>query len=170
LPLDLGDLAEIEDSMFSRLAIAATLVGLAGPAQAQRASQHPRIGQLAELAFAPDSADARGNEEQLGMIAGWAADNPGGYVVLDGHADRTGSDRANMQLSLRRAGAVRDRLIELGVERDQIVITGYGAVGTHRRDVVAWGTHTGLQAIAKLTLARGGTAALWPPTAVIATR
>jgi hypothetical protein len=162
----LGDLAEMEKAMFStRLAIVAMLVMTASPALAQRASQHPRIGQLAELTFTQESAEVRGNEEQLGMIAGWAADNPGGYVVLDGHADRPGSDRANVRLSLRRADAVRDRLVALGVDRDHIVITGYSTTGSHRRDVVAWGTHTGLKTIAKRTLARGGTAALWPPTA-----
>lgn len=50
----------------------------------------------------------------------------GQAIVLDGHADPTGSSAYNVGLSLRRAEAVRDQLVKLGIESDRIVIASFG--------------------------------------------
>jgi hypothetical protein len=47
-------------------------------------------------------------------------------IVLDGHADPTGASDYNVGLSLRRAEAVRDQLVKLGIESDRIVIASFG--------------------------------------------
>src|SRR6185503_3971444 len=84
------------------------------------ASLHPRVGQLAELTFAQGSAEIEFDSDgkvaaKLDRAASWAHENPDGLVVLDGHADRVGSEPANLQLSMQRAKAVRDTLITAGV-------------------------------------------------------
>jgi len=145
------------------------LVGLAvalaaSPALAQpEISQHPRIGQLAELTFEPGSAELRiGLDNKLGLIAAWAKENPEGHIVLDGHADERGPAVANVRLSLQRAQAVRRQLVMLGIDPDQIVLVAYGEHEPRPgRRVVAWATRSGLNAIVARTMARRGDAVIW---------
>lgn len=47
-------------------------------------------------------------------------------IVATGHADRSGPDRYNMALSLRRANAVKSMLIREGVPETRIVVIGKG--------------------------------------------
>lgn len=47
-------------------------------------------------------------------------------VALTGHADRSGSDKYNMALSLKRGNAVKDQLVKLGIPADQISVVGKG--------------------------------------------
>lgn len=47
-------------------------------------------------------------------------------IVATGHADRSGTERYNMALSLRRANAVKSVLIREGVPENQIVVLGKG--------------------------------------------
>ena len=131
-------------------------------AQPKNASQHPRVGQLAELTFAPGSAevvfDTNGKvAAKLDQAASWAHDNPDGLVVLDGHADAVGTEPMNVRLSLQRAKAVRERLVAAGVDPDQIMIAAFGEDGPrHDRSVVVWATRTGERAVVARTLSRGG--------------
>lgn len=48
-------------------------------------------------------------------------------VVVEGHSDSKGSLKYNQKLSLRRAEAVRDYLVRLGVARGRIVVIGKGS-------------------------------------------
>ena len=48
-------------------------------------------------------------------------------VVVEGHSDSRGSLKHNRELSLRRAQAVCDYLVRLGVDRGRIVVIGKGA-------------------------------------------
>jgi outer membrane protein OmpA-like peptidoglycan-associated protein len=78
-------------------------------------------------------------------------------IVLDGHADRIGSEPVNWTLSLDRAKAVRDQLIDAGVDPDQILIAAFGEDGPrHDRSVVVWATKTGERAIVARTMRQGG--------------
>ncbi len=45
---------------------------------------------------------------------------------IEGHADASGTSRHNYDLSLRRAGAVRDLLVELGIDTARLVVVGTG--------------------------------------------
>jgi len=126
------------------------------------ASLHPRVGQLAELTFAQGSAEIEFDSDgkvaaKLDRAASWAHENPDGLVVLDGHADRVGSEPANLQLSMQRAKAVRDTLITAGVDPGQIVVAAFGEDGPrHDRSVVVWATRTGPRAVIARTERRGG--------------
>ena len=48
-------------------------------------------------------------------------------VLVEGHSDAKGDEAYNKKLSLRRATAVRDYLMALGVSSDQILVVGKGA-------------------------------------------
>jgi len=138
------------------IALAAT------PAIAQpNSSQHPRIGKLAEITFATSSSELPVvDNNKLGGVAGWALQNPEGFLVLDGNADQRGTSDANIRLSARRAEAVREQLVLLGVDSDQIVIAAYGERGTRNRNVVIYATRASLQTIIARSKALG-TAAIW---------
>lgn len=61
-------------------------------------------------------------------IADYAKAN-GSKIVVTGYADsKTGSAAYNAKLSLNRANTVADKLVEMGVNRDQIVVEGKGGV------------------------------------------
>lgn len=53
--------------------------------------------------------------------------NPERTVLIEGFTDSTGTAAHNQTLSERRAGAVRNALLEQGVARERIAIRGYGA-------------------------------------------
>ncbi len=53
--------------------------------------------------------------------------NPELKVEIQGYTDNIGSEKLNMQLSEKRAGAVRDYLVARGISRDRLTIVGLGA-------------------------------------------
>ena len=123
--------------------VLATAPAHSAAADPKQMSQNPRVGLLAEINF-PESQlrlpDASGS--QLGRVAAWADENFDGYVVLDGHADRSGPKKANIKLALQRARLVRDQLVALGVDPDQILISAFGPENHRSKARVAiWGTH-----------------------------
>jgi OmpA-OmpF porin, OOP family len=52
---------------------------------------------------------------------------PNAQIQLDGHTDSTGDAAANKQLSIDRANAIRDLLVQGGVDTNRITTQGYGA-------------------------------------------
>lgn len=112
-------------------------------------SRNPRNGLLAELTFAEGQLrlpDAAGS--QLGRIAAWAEENFDGLVVIDGHADRTGPSAGNVRLALRRARLVRDQLLALGVDPNQLIISAFGSEKNRRHArVTIWGTHNSAEQV-----------------------
>lgn len=50
----------------------------------------------------------------------------GGAIILRGHSDAAGSDRVNMDISRDRAEAVRDWLVDAGVEAGRISVIAFG--------------------------------------------
>lgn len=153
-------------ALFATLALALTMTALGGAEpspETTETSQHPRVGQLATIEFAHDSAELAVHTDSpvgrdLGRIAAWGLENPDGLIVLDGHADRTGPADHNVRLSLQRARTVRDELIDLGIDPDQIVIAAFGETGPRGREnrrVVVWGTRAGLDAVVARSAARG---------------
>lgn len=75
--------------------------------------------------------------EQAGVIA-CRGDRPD--IVIEGHADERGTREYNLALGLRRAAAVRDYLIALGVAPDRVRIVSYGKErpAVSRSDEEAW--------------------------------
>jgi outer membrane protein OmpA-like peptidoglycan-associated protein len=72
------------------------------------------------------------NDSDLQRLADWSKCKKANVIKLEGHADPRGTVEHNAQLSADRAIAVRDKLIDLGVPRDRIVVTIYGELGKRR--------------------------------------
>lgn len=105
------------------------------------AGPHDSNGLLAEINYPEGQAKLpEATSGQLRRIAAWADDNFDGYVVIDGHADRSGPDAGNTKLALRRARIVRDQLLALGVDPSQLTITAFGSEDRPRARVAVWGT------------------------------
>jgi len=144
-------------------ATVALALAVSGTASADQRSSHPGVGELASFQFAHGSAALDPNHDgapntDLGQIAGWIEEHPDGLIVLDGHADPTGPNNVNLRLSFARAKAVREELMNLGVDPDHIVIAAFGEGGpqsTRDRRVVAWGTRAGMKAVVARTRAIG---------------
>jgi outer membrane protein OmpA-like peptidoglycan-associated protein len=85
---------------------------------------------LEDLVFEPGTAVIVGEASiALERVAAWLATEPASAVRIEGHTDATGSPEANRTLSLRRAEAVRDALVERGVSVSRIAVSGEGAAG-----------------------------------------
>ena len=67
-----------------------------------------------------------GAREKLAKISGIMLAHPGLQMQIEGHTDSVGSDDFNQQLSERRAGMVRDFLIDQGVAASTITARGFG--------------------------------------------
>ncbi|MBA3395979.1 MAG: OmpA family protein [Deltaproteobacteria bacterium] len=92
-----------------------------------QARQQPAI---AKVYFDFDSSELRpAAAAKLEEAARRARAAPDARLVLRGHADPRGASPYNVALSARRAEAVRDQLLELGVARDRIVLGIYGEDG-----------------------------------------
>lgn len=69
----------------------------------------------------------RESRELLQHIAGLLEEHPEyALISIEGHADKVGSNRFNLKLSRKRAQAVRDALVKLGVSPERLVTRGYG--------------------------------------------
>jgi peptidoglycan-associated lipoprotein len=58
--------------------------------------------------------------------AAWMEDNPNVTVIIEGHCDERGTREYNLALGERRANAVREHLISLGVSAARIETISYG--------------------------------------------
>jgi outer membrane protein OmpA-like peptidoglycan-associated protein len=61
-----------------------------------------------------------------GGCPAWKHLSPEHSFIVRGYTDPSGSPEANMALSLRRAEAVRDYMVSLGISRASIEVVGYG--------------------------------------------
>lgn len=118
--------------LMGALPIAALMAcGRPGVAAAQRAEppMQPRAEDPPSYVIFFDSGKGTISARGLATIreAALAARQPGVKAVeVTGHTDRAGNDRANDALSLRRARAVRDQLVTLGVRRTLLAVRGLG--------------------------------------------
>ena len=64
--------------------------------------------------------------EKLARLSGIIISYPGLVLEAEGHTDTTGSEEINLELSMRRAEAVRDYLISQGVPEDTVSSIGMG--------------------------------------------
>ncbi len=83
---------------------------------------------MQQIHFETDSATIKGDSNSLlTELADAFARNPGiKKVEIQGHTDNTGTAEHNMELSQRRAEAVRDWLVAHGVEASRLTAKGYG--------------------------------------------
>lgn len=79
------------------------------------------------IKFNPGSAKVRSDSTYwLDMMGRYLATQPDIDIVIDGHADSTGSVALNDKLSVKRAAAVKQRLMRNNVAMNSIFTRGYG--------------------------------------------
>ena len=82
---------------------------------------------LGDVLFETGQADLRaGALRNLYPLVTFMQKHPERQVMIEGHTDSVGSDAYNLELSQRRADAVRDFLMQNGVKAAQITTRGYG--------------------------------------------
>jgi outer membrane protein OmpA-like peptidoglycan-associated protein len=80
-----------------------------------------------DILFDVDSAALRPESRQtLNDLAGNFARYPDERIAVEGHTDSTGTPQHNQPLSERRAGSVRDYIVDRGVSGPQITAYGLG--------------------------------------------
>ena len=99
--------------------------GGAAHGEAQRSIDDVVAGRVVE--FAPGSARLTANGAALvDELAGVLQRYPGVGFEIGGHTDSQGTSRNNLEMSRRRAEAVRTRLVEAGVSAGRLTAKGYG--------------------------------------------
>jgi len=80
-----------------------------------------------DVTFDTNSAEVRpGLYSEINRVAGVLTQYPNTLIRVEGHTDSKGSSEYNMNLSLRRADAVKTLLIQRGVAENRIEEVGYG--------------------------------------------
>jgi len=96
-------------------------------AYSRPAPRRERFTLSAHELFAFDRDELRMPQPKLDEIASALAKNPQvKTVAVTGYTDRLGSDEYNVELSQRRADAVKNYLVDKGIAPDRIVATGKG--------------------------------------------
>jgi peptidoglycan-associated lipoprotein len=85
------------------------------------------IAGLKHVYFAFDSWKISDEGKQaLEMGAQWLQSNPEKIITIEGHCDERGTQAYNLVLGEKRAKAVRNYLVELGVGTGRLAVTSYG--------------------------------------------
>lgn len=113
---------------------AATLLAKADPASAGRQIEEIRAEQTASAAaglrdvfFAYDSFSiSEEGRQALARDAEWIRQNPAAQLKIEGHCDERGTSAYNLVLGEKRAKAVRNYLVELGVGANRLGVVSYG--------------------------------------------
>ncbi|MDK2743387.1 MAG: peptidoglycan-associated lipoprotein Pal [Nitrospira sp.] len=111
-----------------------TLVAKSDPGTAARQLDEMRAEQAASAAaglrdvfFAYDSFSITDEGRQaLSGDAEWAKSNPSVQLKIEGHCDERGTSAYNLVLGEKRAKAVRNYLVELGVASNHLSVISYG--------------------------------------------
>jgi peptidoglycan-associated lipoprotein len=62
----------------------------------------------------------------LARATRWLTNSSDVHVVIEGHADPTGTPEGNMALAQKRAEWVRDQLVSAGIDQSRLEVTSYG--------------------------------------------
>lgn len=77
--------------------------------------------------FELDSAAVKPSEQsKLEGVASYFKSNPAGDLLIEGHCDERGTEGYNLTLGDRRANALREYLVNLGVSPDRIHTVSFG--------------------------------------------
>ena len=66
------------------------------------------------------------SDKEIARLVALMIDNPNLCYEVQGHTDNTGSAASNLKLSQKRAQAVVDRMVKLGVPKDRLTAVGKG--------------------------------------------
>ncbi len=82
---------------------------------------------IGDVLFDTNQAQLKsGGMRSIERLSGFLKEYPQRKAAIEGYTDSTGSDSTNMALSGRRADAVLSALIGMGVDRNQLISSGYG--------------------------------------------
>ena len=77
--------------------------------------------------FAYDSSVIRSDDKsKISAVADYLKSNPSNAVEVDGHCDERGTDEYNRALGERRALAIREELIGMGVDGGKVTTVSFG--------------------------------------------
>jgi outer membrane protein OmpA-like peptidoglycan-associated protein len=94
---------------------------------ATRDSARGLIASMSDVLFKTGSFELLpGARERLAKISGIVLAYPSLHLQVEGHTDSVGTEDYNQQLSEKRAGAVRDYLVQQGISADVIEARGFG--------------------------------------------
>jgi outer membrane protein OmpA-like peptidoglycan-associated protein len=82
---------------------------------------------VGDVAFDPGQSSLKASAlTTVERLVQFMGDYPERSVRIEGHTDSAGDDATNLRLSERRAQAVRDALLERGIDAARITTIGYG--------------------------------------------
>jgi peptidoglycan-associated lipoprotein len=95
--------------------------------QYKRGTLGTEEGPLRDIRFDYDSYELKGDaRDLLRGNADWLRQNAGNKLEIEGHCDSRGTVEYNLALGAKRAKAVRDYLVSLGIESDRMTTISYG--------------------------------------------
>lgn len=98
---------------------------IAGPAAGTQEHLVVNVGDRVFFEF--DSAGLTEEAtETVDRLAAWMQQNNGIDIAIEGHADERGTREYNLALGARRASAVRDHLVLMGVDADRLETISFG--------------------------------------------
>jgi peptidoglycan-associated lipoprotein len=111
-----------------------TMLAKADPGSLNRQLDEMRTEQAASAAaglrdvfFGYDSwTISEEGRQALGRDAEWMKTNPSSAVKVEGHCDERGTSAYNLVLGEKRAKAIRNYLVELGVSANRLTVVSYG--------------------------------------------
>ena len=86
-----------------------------------------RSGMFKDIFFAYDRYDVEDSyKSDLQSVASWMIKNSAATVMIEGHTDERGTNEYNLALGDRRAKAVKDFIVSLGVQSSRVETISYG--------------------------------------------
>ena len=97
----------------------------AGPAPGSQEQLLQQVGD--RVFFDTDRSDLKPQARStIEALAAWMNEHPGVALTIEGHCDERGTREYNLALGERRANAVRDYLVALGVSGNRLGTISYG--------------------------------------------
>lgn len=82
---------------------------------------------LGDVLFESNAADLRADAlQKLYVLVTYLKEHPDRNVLIEGHTDSIGTETYNLELSQRRATAVRTFLVRNGIDPERLTAQGYG--------------------------------------------
>jgi peptidoglycan-associated lipoprotein len=107
------------------LALTATPIVVSIPAKV--VDEHAFHQNVPDVLFDYDKWDIRSDgESTLKQAAAYLNAHPELHVMVGGYSDERGGTAYNIMLGLKRANAVRDRLLAAGVDPERVQVVSYG--------------------------------------------
>ena len=99
----------------------------ATPAARPAVAEFRSVPELRDVFFDFDKYDIRpADAKVLDSNATWLKTNANNLILIEGHCDERGTNEYNLALGERRADAVRDYLVSLGVATDRMTVLSKG--------------------------------------------